>query len=515
MSQQIEVLVEEKTCAERTDFGAVAEAFGELDPRVSSAALRAIGYAFDLGGFSIEDLAEGLRALELSAELKTSVREVLRSVAGEYEAARSTREIEKTRMPELRTKWVRAIALAAEEVSAQNALRERQVRNVLAILNNAKEGRTDEQNALQLEVYNFDASALVASDEAWASFESMLESRQLNSLQPDVGYNICVLPYEIGDPEKADRASVENTANFIRKLASLGERLNIVFFIDVRAAGQAQLEANPVAATRGTAQHEALRDTLSFLSWDPRDNGRLGAKLASLFGGNDVSRYIVINGGVGLFASRKLDEDLSEADVQHGVLLSPSAVSAGLTAWSVAGEGPPVIARGSSPGTGGIVGVEAAACVALREHQELARRAGVNSVFISELMAVGSVDTSVTLARADPKFNHDIGQCSVEAILLAQYINRMAAQLVRGLSRNNATTREKEIVEPLQRELSELKQRGVLRDFSVIDNDLHDELAKERNAIDIQVSFVEVGKLERAKITVSRQNAGGSEGTTT
>lgn len=486
------------------DVGPSQAAFEALDPAVAKAAVQALGYALDISAETIGEALEGIRALGLGSELEGLIGRCLDSIAGEYEVARNTRELERTLLPDLTQAWLRGLAMAAEEISAQHAHRERQLRSVLALGANATEGRTAEQNALQLEVYNYDAKSLVEDEEAWSSFEAMLETRQLSSLQPDIGYNICVLPLDIGDPEASGRAAVENTANFLRKLASLGERLNIVFFVDVKPAGGDALAAHPLAATRGPAQHQALRDTLSFLSWDPKDNGRLGRKLASLFNGNDVSRYIVLNGGVGLLAARKLDGDLAEEDVQHGVLISPSAVSAGLTAWSVAGEGAPVIAGGSSPGTGGVVGIEAVACVALREHQELARRAGINSVFIPELSAVGSVDTSMTLARADEKLNQDLGQCSVEAILLSQYINRMGAGLVRRLTKNDVHTRDQQIVGPLRRELAELKAKGVLRDFEVTDKDLHDQLAAQSNAIDIQISFQEVGKLERATITVSR-----------
>ncbi|HJL42064.1 MAG TPA: hypothetical protein RMG48_12245 [Myxococcales bacterium LLY-WYZ-16_1] len=508
---QTETAIQEAPVA---DVGPAQQAFADLNEKVSKEALRALTYGLDLSSCdSVEDLVEQFRNLNPSPELRALTRNVLESIASAYEEAKTSKELQKTTMPDLQAEWARAVALAAEDVSAQNAFREKQVRNVLAIVNNATTGRTEEQNALQLEVYNMNVQDLIDNEEVWASFVTMLETRQLNELQADIGYNLCVLPFEIGDPDKMGRAEIENTANLVKKLAELGKRLNIVFFLDVKPSRSEALEQDPLRAAKGSEQHEELTDILKNLSWDPKDGGRLGQKLGTLLQQSDASRYVVLNGGVGLLASRKMDEDLSEQDVQHAVLLSPSAINAGLVAWSVAGEGAPVIPTGNSAGTGAVVGVEAAGCVALREHQELSRRAGVNLIYIPERSSAPAVDTSSTLARADPAFNEDVGQCSVEAIMLSQYINRMAAQYVRRLKANQNTYNDRKelVVGPLKRDLEDLKAKGVLRDFDVVDNDMHDELAAQKNAIDIEISYVEVGKLDRATITVQRQ-AGGAEG---
>jgi hypothetical protein len=119
------------------------------------------------------------------------------------------------------------------------------------------------------------------------------------------------------------------------------------------------------------------------------------------------------------------------------------------------------------------------------------------------------------MARADETFASNVQQCSVEAILTSQYINRMATSFAKNMEANHASNtpqnREAMITEPLRRELAVLRSKEVISDFDIIDRDKHN---KRPEQIDIEINFEVAGRADRATITTTYgvESAPGNDG---
>jgi len=511
-AQQTTVAVAEAEAARApSDHPDIQDRFGsaldDVDDRVREELLKGLGVGLGLGPAQSPDgLTAFLRSADVSPGVRATLAMALEEVSTAFTEAASKLELGE-RMDALEASFRRGFAEAAESISAKNARRERELRNIEVVLRTASTGRTDAENALVLEVFNLDAQQLIGDPDAWDDFVERLRDRQKNSIQCDVGYNFVGLPIEIGDPD-APEADLENTADLVMKLAELGKEINTVFFLDLKPAG---IEALASGRPDRKRISNALTRTLENASWDEKDKGRLGPMLRKRMNGNDVSRFVVLNGGVPLIAERLLDGDLGAA--QRPVFISPSAAAIGGVAWSAGGGGPPVMPTGSAQGKGGLVGINKIGMVPLQNHQFLARRGGVNTAFVSERPGAASLDSSLTLGGADPKFSERRGAFTVESVVVAQWIQRLATRFIRQLSPSDNTKagRQTRIVEPVKRELEKIKAAGVLRTFDVRDADVTGAL-QDKGQVKIDVEYVEVTKIDQATVNVKRTFSSSQDG---
>lgn len=478
----------------------------DLSTPVKESIGRALGKISGKGGVQLdaEEVARGLTG-ELSPAVSQVAGRCLAQIAECFESAKSGVALAQ-QLEKLEKDYKVRLASAGEDLSRRNREVEREVRNVLAILENATHGVDPEKSALCLEVYRLSAKSLLDDSEQWEKFKDFLRDRQKNQLKCDVGYNAVILPIEVGDPSAGKKAQ-ENIAEFLDRIMTLGAELGVMFFVDVHSAGKSIFEESTSPPPR-TALAQELTQVLEELSWK-EDGNHLGALLKARAGGQKKSQYLVLCGGLSLLASRRNDPDFSlgtapsdDVILPTSLVVSPGAIAAGLLAFTAADDNSVIgLPSGENPGKGATIAK--LATPPSDRHHELAREAGVNIPYLMSTAGMPTFDTSKSVQGADPSFQKQ-GRGSIEAVVMEQLIRRLLRRYLRRLpsNMNNQEGRYKYVTSPLKKILDGLQRIQKLRSFEVNDETTSD--MEMRSELKINVSYVEMAKVDRARIVVER-----------
>jgi hypothetical protein len=438
----------------------------------------------------------------LSLETKRLVARLLRQIACAYRTSCSL-EIQRVQFRELRGGWLAQLARTAENVSAENASLEQQVRNVVAILRNAAAGRAREDNSLDLEIYDAPASALMTDEDAWAGFCQWMIDRHDLAFRVDFGYSLIVLPIAIASPEMSgdDQALA---LRFLERLMDLGEMLQVMFFLDVTPAGLRQGLEGADRTDFGTV-HEELTETLRELAGARAAADSLGQRLRESVGGHEKSQWVVLCGGPALFAQRALDSDLSipGGGGPRAVPVSIAAEAAGLLAWSAGSTGLIGLTSAGNIGPGAMPLWSVTSPT--DEHFSLAAEGGVNLCCVWGRETTPTFDGSYTLQNADPLFR-ERGAQTIEAVLMKQVLWRSLRRLLLQMPTSAYTPagRFAEVVAPMNAVLHELVEKGRL--ISAFCADVTDPRSEMRGQVQFRVSYVlNTAGIDRQERTVTIQ----------
>jgi hypothetical protein len=285
----------------------------------------------------------------------------------------------------------------------------------------------------------------------------------------------------------------------------LGQQLGIMFFLDVYPAGKhAEKEGFDKDSVKERARvGEECTDVLNELDWTRKGVENLGKMIQSIAGGQKKTQWVVLNGGLALYADRKPDTDLkgSLGPAARPVCLSAAAEAAGLLAWSAGGQGIVGLPTGGSVGKGAMR-AKVATPPTDKQH-ELSRGGGVNISYLSTVSSSPTFDGSFTLQRADPVFKEQ-GRGTLEAVMVEQLLRRFLRRLMINMPTNANTPegRHKHIVAPMEKLLTELVGKSILRRASCKDET--DSKMEERGLLKIRVPFTEVAKVDTGKVVVER-----------